>query len=106
MRRKQAEKWIQDAIKRPGALHDELGIPEDKNIPMSTINSEIDKLEDKAEGEKTLPKDELRELRQLNLAKTLKGLHKKSSIIEDTIKVAYANPGVRSELLAVILKYL
>ena len=28
-----AEKWIQKAIKKPGALHKELGVPEDKKIP-------------------------------------------------------------------------
>jgi len=29
--------WIADAIKKPGSLHKELGIPQDKTIPMSTI---------------------------------------------------------------------
>jgi hypothetical protein len=28
-----AEKWIQKAIKKPGALHKELGVPEGKKIP-------------------------------------------------------------------------
>lgn len=28
-----AEKWIQKAIKHPGALHKELGVPEGKKIP-------------------------------------------------------------------------
>ena len=28
-----AEKWIQKAIKKPNALHKELGVPEDKKIP-------------------------------------------------------------------------
>ncbi len=28
-----AEKWIQKAIKKPGALHKELGVPKDKKIP-------------------------------------------------------------------------
>jgi hypothetical protein len=32
-----AEKWIQGAIKHPGALHKELGIPEDKKIPASKL---------------------------------------------------------------------
>lgn len=27
------DKWIQGAIKKPGALHKELGVPEGKNIP-------------------------------------------------------------------------
>ena len=28
-----ADKWIQGAIKHPGALHRELGVPEGKKIP-------------------------------------------------------------------------
>lgn len=32
-----AEKWIQDAIKHPGALHKELGVPEGKKIPEAKI---------------------------------------------------------------------
>lgn len=29
--------WIQGAIKHPGALHRELGVPEGKNIPQAKI---------------------------------------------------------------------
>jgi hypothetical protein len=32
-----AGKWIQGAIKHPGALHRELGIPEGQKIPKSKI---------------------------------------------------------------------
>lgn len=32
-----AKKWIQGAIKRPGALHKELGIPQGQNIPQTTL---------------------------------------------------------------------
>ena len=31
--------WIQGAIKKPGALHKELGIPEGKKIPDSKIKA-------------------------------------------------------------------
>jgi hypothetical protein len=34
-----AEKWIQGAIKKPGALHKELGIPEGKKIPAKKLES-------------------------------------------------------------------
>jgi hypothetical protein len=34
---KVAEKWIQKAIKKPGALHKELGVPEGKKIPSSKL---------------------------------------------------------------------
>ena len=33
-----AEKWIQKAISKPGALHKQLGIPADKKIPAKTLN--------------------------------------------------------------------
>lgn len=32
-----AKKWIADAIKKPGALHKSLGVPEGKKIPASKI---------------------------------------------------------------------
>lgn len=33
------EKWIQKAIKKPGALHTQLGVPEDENIPVSVLKT-------------------------------------------------------------------
>lgn len=33
-----AKKWIQKAIKKPGALHKQLGIPEDKKIPAKVLD--------------------------------------------------------------------
>lgn len=56
-------KWIQKAIKHPGALHKELHIPEEKKIPESKIK--------KAEHSKnpTLRK-------RANLADTLKKMKK------------------------------
>ncbi len=32
------EKWIQKAIKKPGALKKQLGIPEDKKIPAKALD--------------------------------------------------------------------
>lgn len=59
-----AKKWIQKAIKKPGALHEELHVPEGKKIPASKLK--------KAEHSKnpTLKKRAV-------LAETLKGLKKK-----------------------------
>lgn len=34
-----AKHWIQGAIKHPGALHRELGVPQGKKIPASKINT-------------------------------------------------------------------
>lgn len=33
-----AEKWIQGAIKKPGALHKELGVPMGKKIPTGKLD--------------------------------------------------------------------
>lgn len=33
------KKWIQDAIKKPGALHKELGVPEGKKIPAKKLKA-------------------------------------------------------------------
>ena len=56
--------WIQGAIKHPGILHKELGVPEGKKIPVARL--------EKAEHSKnpTLA-------RRARLAETLRGLKKK-----------------------------
>lgn len=58
-----AEKWIQKAIKKPGALHKELHVPMDKKIPEKKLNAAIKK------GGKIGAR--------ARLAKTLKKMHKK-----------------------------
>jgi hypothetical protein len=57
------KKWIQGAIKKPGALHKELGVPEGKKIP-----------EKKLEAAAKKPGKEGKRAR---LAETLKGMKKK-----------------------------
>lgn len=57
-----AEHWIKDAIKKPGALHRELGVPEGKKIPAKTLNKAA-----KAGG---------KEGQRARLAKTLEKMHK------------------------------
>lgn len=57
-----AKKWIQKAIKKPGALHKELGIPKGKKIPAKKLNAAAKK------GGKLG--------QRARLAKTLKKLHK------------------------------
>lgn len=53
-----AEKWIQKAIKRPGALHRELGVPAGKKIPAKKLaratHSKNPKLRRRANLAKTL----------------------------------------------------
>jgi hypothetical protein len=59
---KMAEKWIQKAIKKPGALHKELHVPTGKKIPSKKL-----KAAEKKGG---------KEGKRARLAETLKGLHK------------------------------
>jgi hypothetical protein len=54
-----AEKWIQKAIKKSGALHRELGVPEGQKIPTKKLNAAAKK--SGVEGKRA------------RLAKTLKG---------------------------------
>ena len=72
-------KWIQDAIKRPGALRKKLGKKGEEKISKGEIAGEIAKLRKKDKnkekpGIQGLSKSDLTKLRQLNLAKTLKGM--------------------------------
>lgn len=60
---KDKKNWIAGAIKKPGALHKQLGVAEGKKIPQSKLNKA-----EKAGG--TLGK-------RARLAETLKGFKKK-----------------------------
>ncbi len=66
------EKWIQDAVKSPGKTHELLHVPEDKKIPVSKINKKLKSLKKKKEHTAA----ETKEMRELNLAKTLKHIKK------------------------------
>lgn len=59
-----AEKWIQKANIKKGALSKKLGVPEEKNIPMSKL---------KKAAKSSSPKTR----KQANLAITLKSIAKK-----------------------------
>ena len=73
------EKWIQKAISHPGALRKKLGKKGEEKISKGEITDEISKLkkkdkDPKKSGIQGLSKRDLTKLRQLNLAKTLKGM--------------------------------
>lgn len=57
------KKWIQSAIKKPGALHEELGVPKGKKIPAGKLAAAAKK------GGK--------EGKRARLAETLKKMHHK-----------------------------
>ena len=76
---KKGKKWIQDAIKRRGALRAKMKKGEGEKISKAEINAELKKLKDKdkdpdKKGVQGLSKKDLTKFRQLNLAKTLKKL--------------------------------
>jgi len=56
--------WIAGAIKKPGALHKELGVPKGKKIPEAKL-------------EKAEHSDNPKLRKRANLAETLKKMHKK-----------------------------
>jgi hypothetical protein len=62
-KKKGGKKWIAKAIKKPGALHEQLGVPKGKKIPKSKI-----KKAEKAKGKLG---------KRARLAATLSGLNKK-----------------------------
>ena len=72
------EKWIQDAIKNPGALKKSMGKKEGEKISKSEINAELSKLKAKDKDPKKpgaqLGKKDATKKRRLELAKTLSSL--------------------------------
>lgn len=72
------EKWIQDAIKNPGALKKSLGKKEGEKISKSEINAELSKLKAKDKDPNKpgaqLNKKDATKKRRLELAKTLNSL--------------------------------
>lgn len=76
---KKNEKWIKDAIKKPGSLRKSMGKKEGEKISKTEIDSELQALRGKdkdksKKGVQGLSKNDLAKYRKLNLAKTLKGL--------------------------------
>jgi hypothetical protein len=74
----ETKKWIQKAIKEPGSLSKQLGVPEKENIPMG-------KLKAAAEKDGKLGK-------RARLAMTLKGLNKEEVELVDESQAARENP--------------
>jgi hypothetical protein len=74
-----SEKWIQKAIKNPGALKKSMGKKDEDKISKKEIDSELAALKSKdkdksKKGVQGLSKKDLTKFRRLNLAKTLKNL--------------------------------
>ena len=72
-----ADKWIQGAIKNPGALHEKLGVKEGEKIPKGQIASKISQLQKEGAGDKKLSAAKRTMLKELILARTLGKMNKK-----------------------------
>lgn len=73
------EEWIQNAIEKPGSLRRKMGVKKGEKLSPSDIKAKLDSLKAKDEdptkkGVQGLGKRDLETYRQLNLAKTLRGL--------------------------------
>jgi hypothetical protein len=68
------KKWIQKAIKKPGALRKEMGAKEGEPIPQEKLDAKKAELERAKEKKGKLTDTQRRLLRRINLAETLKGL--------------------------------
>jgi hypothetical protein len=105
---KGGKKWMQKAVKKPGALRKEMGVPEGKSIPVSEIKSKLSLLRKK----KDKSEKDTKTMRRLNLALTFKKMHKKkkAEMIDLMIKTANIldDAGLHDEAatLDVMLKYL
>jgi hypothetical protein len=75
------KKWIQDAIKRPGATHKMLGKKEGEKITKAELNKKLKSLDKdkKKPGTQAKGKADQRKVKQLNLAKTLKSMNEHSA---------------------------
>jgi len=73
----ESEKWISDAIKRPGTLRRKMRKPKGERITAKEIDSELSALKRKDRDRDTpglqLGKSDRRKHKQLVLAKTLRG---------------------------------
>jgi uncharacterized protein YaaR (DUF327 family) len=69
--------WIKDAIKKPGQLHKDLGVPKDEKIPTKKLNTAAEK--GGKVGERA------------RLAKTLKGLHEDKKEIKEWVESLVEN---------------
>ena len=71
--------WIKNAVEEPGSLRKKMGLKKDEELTSSDIRKKISQLKKKdkdpsKKGVQGLGKRDLKTYRQLNLAKTLRGL--------------------------------
>ena len=71
-----AEKWIEKAIKKPGALREQMGAKEGEKIPVTKLRKKEKQLRKQAEGDKELSSGKRKLLKRVVLAQTLRKMNK------------------------------
>jgi len=71
--------WIKKAVEKPGSLRKKMGLKKDQKLTSADIRKKMNQLKKKdkdpsKKGVQGLGKRDLKTYRQLNLAKTLRGL--------------------------------
>lgn len=94
---KKNNKWIQDAIKKPGALKKKMGTDKDENIPVGKLKSKSKELKKKSEGDKKLSKSDLKTSKQVNLALNLKKMNESKLYLSEDEMVELIEKLVREE---------
>jgi len=79
------KKWIQKTGIKKGELHKKLNVPEDEKIPQSKLKKLKSELQKKGEGDKKLSAADLKLLKQVNLALTLKDIKENVSLTENEL---------------------
>jgi hypothetical protein len=82
---KEEKKWIQKTDMSKGALHKKLGIPQDEKIPTGKLKKLKSELQKKGEGDKKMSPSDLKLLKQVNLALTLKDVKESITLREDEL---------------------
>lgn len=82
---KEEKKWIQKTSMKKGELHKKLNVPEDEKIPQSKLKKLKSELQKKGEGDKKLSPSDLRLLKQVNLALTLKDIKENVTLTENEL---------------------
>jgi len=94
---KKDNKWIQDAIKKPGALRKKMGVDKDEDIPTEKLKSKSKELKKKAEGDNKLSKSDLKTSKQVNLALNLKKMNESKLYLSEDEMVDLIEKLVREE---------
>ena len=82
---KEEKKWIQKTELKKGELHKKLNVTEGEKIPQGKLKKLKSELQKKGEGDKKLSPSDLKLLKQVNLALTLKDIKENVTLSENEL---------------------